>query len=214
MSALLLQTVLLVFMCHGDSVFHWLELCWLPPIFLGPHVCKLYQLIYLTVQTYICYCYQVPVVTNLYNTNLHALTPAACAFQPGSCNAYPNLFEIKSCHTTVTVSLQVTCNTGDNATLQEHHTTCKRKRIRIQNNRFWQKIMPAACAASTEFWVHSCAHDCFKNHPTEWWLTSQLPPRLSFVVTSAMHMTSSAISMTILSFPLDSLTFIVLACLM
>ncbi len=27
MSALLLQTVLLVFMCHGDSVFHWFELC-------------------------------------------------------------------------------------------------------------------------------------------------------------------------------------------
>lgn len=48
-------------------------------------------------------------------------------------------------------------NTGNNAILQEHHTTCKREGIKVQNNRFWQNTMLAACAAwdtlLSKYWI-------------------------------------------------------------
>ena len=96
-------------------------------------------------QTHLYYCYQISVVTHLHNTNSLALTPVH--FHPTSIVwCISQSVRVKSCHTTVTVSLQVTCNTGDTALLQENHTTCKRERIKILNSRFWDKSMTAACS--------------------------------------------------------------------
>ena len=98
-------------------------------MFLGARVCKWYKLIYITAWDICC---------NTLKLIQHKLaTPAACAFPSHRfVRCVIQSVRVRSCHTTVTVSLQVTCNTGDNAMLQENHITCKRERIKTLNSRF------------------------------------------------------------------------------
>lgn len=121
MSALLLQTILLGFVCHGDLYFSDLS-CADCPLYFWAHVLANCTNLLISLLSDIC-C----------NTlTQHNLTCSdSCAF-PSHKHRLVHMSQsvrVKSCHTTVTVSLQVTCNAGDTAVLQENHTNCKRERI-------------------------------------------------------------------------------------